>query len=132
MRFALHSDGEMESGRATASGHGATASGYSDEAAEAAEVRVGWAAKARAAAKGATAAEAASGSVFISCKQGANRSGTAMTAAFLMAQYADDLELTTDSEGEHVPRHPRRARGMASGRATASGHGATASGDSKK
>ena len=33
---------------------------------------------------------------------------------------ADDLELTTNSEGEHVPRHPRRARAR---RATASGHG---------
>ena len=35
-----------------------------------------------------------------------------------MSAAADDLELTTNSEGEHVPRLPRRARGMAPGRAT--------------
>ena len=101
-------------------------------AAEAAVVRAGWAAEARAAATAAASAEAASGSVFVRCKQGANRTG-AVATAFVMAKFADDLELTTDSEGEHVPRHQRRA--MARRSATASGPGnarATASGHGKK
>ena len=89
-------------------------------AAEAAVVRAGWAAEARAAATAAASAEATFGSVFVCCKQGANRTG-AVTTAFLMAKFADDLELTTDSEGERVPRHQRRGPGNA--RATASGHG---------
>ena len=70
---------------------------------------------------------AASGSVFLlavssPCNSSSrcNRTG-AVTTAFLLAKYADDLELTTDSEGERVPRHQRRGPGNA--RATASGHG---------
>jgi len=96
-------------------------------AAEAAVVRAGWAAEARAAATAAASAEAASGSVFLlavssPCNSSSrcNRTG-AVTTAFLLAKYADDLELTTDSEGERVPRHQRRGPGNA--RATASGHG---------
>ena len=66
----------------------------------------------------------ASGSGIVQCKQGANRSGFLITALIMAkcggAAAADDLELTTNSEGEHVPRHLRRARAR---RATASGHG---------